>query len=306
MPWIASILRFIKAIVSETLSAIIGWYNTRLAPRAPVRLIVGVAKGLADHQAADMAASIAYYTLFSIFPLLLGLLALLGIFLPYETVYEQTFLIFNNYLPDATDLIERNISEIIAARGTLGIVAIAGLIWTGSMLFTSIYRVINRVWDISRVMPFWIRKPRDIAMVLGIGVLFLVFIPVSLAISSIPEGQFPVVDALARYFNWVLVFVMTAAVFAFLYKIMPNALVHWRDVLPGAIVAAGLLWAAMAVFIFFVEEFANWELVYGPVGSVIAFLMLVYIAAFILIIGAEVSAEYAGMRRGFFRNAKIE
>jgi len=302
---IGAFYRKLEQYTKDAAKRAAGWYNRVLAPLPFVQLVFGVAKGLGDHLAADMAASIAYYAILSLFPLLLGIIAILGLVLPQETVQEQLFAFFAAYLPESIEFIENNIRKIITARGALGAVSVAGLIWTGSMIFGAINRVINKVWDISQFDPVWFRKPRDIGMALGMGLLFLVSILGSIFLSSLPVSQFPLPDALMEFFNQAAVFLLAFGAFLTLFKLMPATRTHWRYVLPGALLSAVLFILSLNLFVYFINNFADWELVYGTIGSVIAFLILVYVAAFVMIIGAEVSAEYSRMRQGIVRDARI-
>jgi len=302
---IVAVYRKLEQNTKDAAKRTAGWYNRTLAPVPFVQLVFGVAKGLGDHLAADMAASIAYYAILSLFPLLLGIIAILGLILPQETVQEQIFAFFATYLPESIGFIENNIRKIITARGALGAVSVAGLIWTGSMIFGSINRVINKVWDISQFDPVWFRKPRDIGMALGMGLLFLISILGSLFLSSLPASQFPLPDGLMVFFNQAAVFVLAFGAFFTLFKLMPATRTYWRYMIPGALLSTVLFVLVLNLFVYFVNNFANWELVYGTIGSVIAFLILVYLAAFIMILGAEVSAEYSRMRQGIVRDARI-
>ena len=279
----------------------IKWYNKHLAPRFFIQLAFGAGTSLGKRYAGDMAASIAYYAILSVFPLLLGMIALLGIFLPQQIVQEQIFSFFTEYLPDSLDLIETNINQIIAARGTLGVVSAVGVLWAGSMIFGSINRVINQVWGISQLNPLWLRKPRDIGMALVVGLFLFLSIMVSLQLSSLPITGFPVTGPLIDAINRGAAFLLAFVAFLALYKLMPNTKTYWRYVWPGALGAAVAFVATMGIFIFFVDKIADWELIYGQIGSVIGFLILVYISAFILIIGAGVSAEYSRMKQGLKR-----
>ena len=287
------------------LGSILAWYNRHLASRFFIQLAFGTGKSLGKHFAGDMAAGIAYYAILSVFPLLLGVMAILGVFLPQQTVQEQVFSLFGTYFPDSLELIETNINQVIAARGALGLAGTLGLLWAGSMIFGSINRVINQVWGISQLNPVWLRKPRDISMALVVGVFLFLSAAVSILVSSLPAAGFPVTVLAIDIINRVVAFLLAFVAFLALYKLMPNTKTYWRYVWHVALAAAVAFVATMGFFIYFVDEIADWELIYGPIGSVIGFLILVYISAYILIIGAGVSAEYSRMKQGFKRDARL-
>jgi membrane protein len=102
-----------------------------------------------------------------------------------------------------------------------------------------------------------------------------------------------------------LAFLPSFAIFLILYKFIPNTKTYWRYVWPGALLAAVLFEISKSLFILYLDRFATYELVYGSIGSVIALLFWIYVAAFILILGAEFSAEYGRMRMGVAKGVLI-
>jgi membrane protein len=261
-----------------------------------ISFIIRVADRLGKVDAGDMAASIAYYTFLSVFPLLLGVIALLGLFLPSETVQAHIFELSERYLPGSGELIQRNIDRIIESRGALGLISVIGLFWTGSAIFGALGRIINRVWDIHSYRPFFIRKAWDIIMAIGIGLLFLLSMGAAAFSSFIPVVDLPVLGSatviLSRVVGFILFFIMVAL----LYRFMPNMKTYWRYVWPGAVLAAVLFEIARSLFTIYLSSIASYDMVYGSLGAVIVLLVWIYLSAFILVIGAAFSAEYGQTR----------
>jgi membrane protein len=252
-----------------------------------IAFIIRVADKIGKDNAGDMAAGIAYYAFLAVFPLLLGVIALLGLFLPSETVRTQIFDFFQGYFPGSAELIERNIDSIIASRGAIGIISIILLLWTGSAIFGALGRVINKAWNVQKYRPFYIRKPGELAMALSIGLLFLLSMAAA-AFSSVV----PALDSLAMIASRIAAFVLLFITVALLYKFMPNTKTSWRCIWLGAILAAVLFEIARTAFAFFLSNFATYDIVYGSLEAVIVLLVWIYLSAFILIIGAEFSYEY--------------
>ncbi len=98
--------------------------------------VMSVAKRLGTADSGDLAASLSYYSFLSLFPLLVGAIAVLGFFLPSAAVQSHVLQFFERYLPGSSRLIETNIQQIVQARGVLGIVGILGLLWTGSVVLS--------------------------------------------------------------------------------------------------------------------------------------------------------------------------
>jgi membrane protein len=260
-----------------------------------VRLAANTVHELGTGGASDMAAGLAYYALLSVFPLVLGAVALLGVFLPSEVVQRELFTFFARHLPTSTDLLRQNISNIIALRSTLGAVSLFGLFWSGSAIFGAIGRVVNRAWGIQRFRPFYVRKLRDLSLAAGTSLLFLVSLALKATMIFFDDVELPVLNALTAVVAQLLAFSMMLIVFLLIYRFMPNARIEWRQVWPGAILATVLFEAARTLFVLYVGRFAHYELVYGSIASIIIFVVWMYISAFLVILGAEFNSEYAKM-----------
>ena len=138
-----------------------------------IALAVRTCQELSDDDATHMAAGVAYYTLFSLFPLLLGLIALLGLFLDAQHIQTRLNDFASDYLPGSEQLVKSNIDAVLGLRGALGLFAVIGLFWSGSAIFGAISRSVNRAWDVQKNRPVYIDKPRQMAMALAVGILFL-------------------------------------------------------------------------------------------------------------------------------------
>ena len=259
----------------------------RLANVPVVSFVIRVVDKIGKDNAGDMAAGIAYYAFLAAFPLLLGVIALLGLFLPSETVRTQIFDFFQGYFPGSPDIIERNIDSIIASRGAIGIISIIGLLWTGSAIFGALGRVMNKAWNVPKYRPFFIRKPGEFAMALSIGLLFLLSMAVTAFSSVVPAS-----DSLAMIASRIAGFLLLLITVALLYKFMPNTKTSWRYIWPGAVLTAVFFEIARSIFAFYLSNFATFDIVYGSLEAVIILLIWIYVSAFILIIGAEFSYEY--------------
>jgi membrane protein len=116
---------------------------------------------------------VAYYAIISIFPLLLGLIAVFGFFLPSINLQNALLNFVGNNIPGATNILKENIDGIIRLRGVMSIISIVILFWGASALFGSISLAINRAWNINKNRHLFIRKASEIGMVFGTGMLFL-------------------------------------------------------------------------------------------------------------------------------------
>lgn len=281
-------------------------------PRLNVRflptLIIRTVKELGDDDATHMAAGVAYYALFSLFPLLLGIIAIIGMASESASTRHRILEWTSESFPGAGDLISDNIVASIEASGSLGAISIIGLIWAGSAIFGAITKAVNRAWDIEEDRPFVKNKIMQLTMAVGVGILFAL----ALASASIAQasGRFGDTEAfLLGHADHVpglvlfrlLSFIANLAIFLTLYKVIPNTKTHWRYIWPGALAAALLFEGGKYLFVFYLDNFATLSAVYGSIGSVIVLLLWAYVSAFILILGAELSSEYGRMLQGVER-----
>jgi membrane protein len=104
-----------------------------------------------DHDDGPLVArSIAYYTLFAVFPAILAFIVVASTVLNTEEVQEAVLGLVSQYMPMAYDLVAANIENLLAARETVGLVALVGLIWSASGVFSAIFRAVNRAWGIPK------------------------------------------------------------------------------------------------------------------------------------------------------------
>ena len=281
-----------------------------------VVLVVRTVEEMSADDATHMAAGVAYYIMFSIFPLLLGLTAIFSLFLEStsirETVETELTGFVTDFLPGSGDVVKENIQAARDFRGALGLFAIVGLIWSGSAVFGAVTRAVNRAWDVHQDRPFFISKPRQLAMALGVGILF------TLSMSSATVARFagqlddfdvPGLTFLVEVFGLVLLqgtsFILMLIIFLLIYKFMPNTKTYWRYIWPGALLAAVLFELAKNLFIFYLERFASFDNIYGSLAPVIILLTWAYLSSLIVILGAELSSEYGRMRQGVNRGVLL-
>jgi membrane protein len=260
-----------------------------------------VIEGMGNDGASEVVGAIAYYAILSLFPLLLGVISVLGFFLPSASVQEQIFQFVETNLPTAKDILRLNIEGIIKLRGALGILSVVALFWSAGAMFSAINRGVNRAWGLNVRHPFHIRKLREAAMSLGACVLFYVAITTTAVLATFGLGGGIIGGLVLNFFELLLVFF----IFFILYKTSPVTKTHWRFVWPGALFATAAFVLARVFMDIYFNRFSHLELVYGSIGSIIFLLIFVYYVAFILIMGAEISSEYSRLRLGLDQRPRI-
>jgi membrane protein len=191
--------------------------------------------------------------------------------------------------------------------GAVGLLGLVGMAWSGSNLFGVVRRSVNLAYDLDVHRPIVRQKLLDLGMVVAFAPLVIASLAGTAAIRYAREtsDEIPVLSDASQTFGivWdVLPLLIPAAVsfvaFVFLYWVVPATRVKVRDVLLGAGIAAILFEVAKVAFAIYVANFSNYNVVFGSLGAVVAFLFWVYLSANIMLLGAEVAAEYPRVLRG--------
>ncbi len=273
-----------------------------------------VFKELGDDDATHLAAGVAYYAMFALFPLILAVLAIAGTLLDSPGQQENFVNFVTDNLPGSKGFVEDNLREVIKFRSVLGLGAVVGLLWSASAGMGAVARGVNRAWDVHRNRPFYVAKPLQIMMALAVGVLFLLSTLLTSAIELITDprrdwglpGQDFLLDlGIASLALRVAPFLINMVIFLLLYYFAPNCKTYWRYVWPGALIAAILFEVAKGIFIWYLDNLATYDQVYGSVTSVMSLLLWMWVSALILIMGAEISSEYGRMKEGVDRGQLI-
>ncbi len=277
-----------------------------------VHLVHRTVREMGADDATHMAAGVAYYAMLSLFPLTVGLISLLGLVLDPAALEGEIIGFFQVYLPGSKELLAANINAAGNIRGFLGVVSFLGLFWSASLLFGAITRSVNRAWDIHQDRPFYIDKLRHILMAFSVAPLFLMSFSTTAALQFLGSHDVPVIGRLEfldhdaiNLLTRPLPFLFSMTIFLMIYKFTPNTQTYWRYVWPGALLAAVLFEVSKSIFVFYLDNFADYERVYGSLASVIVLLGWTYISSLILITGAEFSSEYERMRLGVERGRVI-
>ncbi|MFN2217091.1 MAG: YihY/virulence factor BrkB family protein [Anaerolineae bacterium] len=284
-----------------------GWYlgiDRRLKGWPTLFVRTGLAFDQDD--GAVVSRSIAYYALFSLFPLLLVLMSVASSVLAVEQAQQAVIDLIQRMLPSVADLAQQNIEQVLAARGTVNVLATIGLLWSATGVFTAMYRAVNKAWGNPKSRLFLKEKLFGLAVVLLVGLILLATTFLSTAASVLQrwDGTIfgwqpfssPQVVALWSKLATFLPPIISVITFIILYRTIPLNSVSWRDVWRGGLLA-GVIWElARRLYAWYLANFATYSLVYGSVGAIIGFLLWAYLSAMILLLGAEFTAQYTAWR----------
>jgi len=283
--------------------------GTRLGRSLPARLVVRVIQEMGEDDASHMAASVSFYAVLSIFPLLLALTAIVGWVAGSQGRQDQLVEFVVENLPGSEEFVRESVEGVRQLRAAAGVVAVLGLFWSASAVFGSITRVVNRAWDVSGNLPFYKNKPRQLVMALGVGFLFVASVALTSLVqwaSTIEIGGQSMTDILGGQIVTVVfrlpALIISFSIFMAIYKFLPNTKTYWRFVWVGALLAAVLFEVSKGLFLWYLENFAQFDQLYGNLASVVILMIWTYVSAMTLILGAEFSSEYgrikSGVRRG--------
>lgn len=258
-----------------------------------------------------MGAALAYYTLFSMAPLLLIAISVAGAVFGGDAaraaILEQLQALLG--ADGAAAVAELLLNVQRSGQSTLGTILGAALLTIGATsVFAELQDALDHIWRVDqrrRGGTLWqILRARllSFGLVLGVGFLLMVSLAVSAAIAAWGRWWAPVFGSgqlLLEWANHGLGFVLTAALFAAIYKWMPRAHVAWRDVLLGSVVTAGLFTLGKALIGWYIGS-SGVAAGFGAASAIVALLIWVYGSAQVFLFGAELTWIYAqrfGSRR---------
>lgn len=255
------------------------------------------------------AAAVSYYALLSLFPLVILAAGGLGLVLDNEAARGQVIDFVLDRAPLRPDAGRRDLQALltnVADHSTgLGVFGAAGLLVAASGVMGAIRHGLNAAWDVSDPRPPLQGKLVDLALVLGFGLAATASIALSLFVRLSASFATTVGDQLSTGIPGTLVAwggrlvpaALSFAIFALLFRLVPAADTGVRRTWPGVLVAAAGFEAAKSGFSIYLEHFARYDVIYASLGSLVAFLVFVWLAANVLLLGAEVASEYARLGR---------
>ena len=255
-----------------------------------------------QHDGSLMARSISYFALFAIFPALLALIVIASTVLESSEVKQAVMDLVSQYMPITQDVVAANIENLLAARETVSLVALVGLIWSATGVFRSVFQGVNRAWGIPKyALGVW-NNVYGLGMIAVVGAFLLLAMFIGPIVdlvralqASVSGGEAVAAESANQMVSWLLAVVpalLPVCAFMAMYKALPRTRVRWSDVWLGGLVA-GIVWqVGQQVFAWYLRNAADYNVIYGSVGAIIGLLVWAYASAQILLIGAEFTAEY--------------
>lgn len=258
-------------------------------------------------QCTDLAAALTYYAVLSLFPALLALVSLLGVFGQGETTVETILQMVRDLGQDqAVEQIEGPIRSMVDAGGAgLALVAgIAGALWSASGYVGAFGRAMNRIYEIDEGRPIWKLRPQMLLLTLVLvlmGGLIILGVALSGGVAETIGSTIGLGDTAVTVWGiakWPVMLLLVMAMVALLYYFTPNVRQpKFRWMSPGAGLAIIVAILASVAFGFYVSNFGSYNKTYGSLAGVIVFLLWVWIINNVLLLGAEFDAELERARQ---------
>ncbi|MCE7984583.1 MAG: YihY/virulence factor BrkB family protein [Caldilinea sp. CFX5] len=255
-----------------------------------------------NDEANQLAAALAFYTTISIAPLLVLVIAIVGLFLGEQAAQGQLQSQLEDLMGEqAAQFAQTAIASTArpAVSSIASLLSLGVLLWGSTNVFTQLQNSLNAIWNVEPkpgrgVMGIVQDRLLSFGMVLGIGFLLLLSLLLSSILSAVASSfsqLLPGIPWLWQLLNFLVALAVTSLLFGLIFKVLPDIKIAWKDVWIGGLITA---------ILFTIGQFAlslylgNQGSAYGVAGSVVVFLLWVYYSAQILFFGAEFTQVYAG------------
>ncbi len=256
-------------------------------------------------KASRLAAALAYYTVFSLSPLLIIVVAIAGFFFGEAAARGEI-------VAQIQDLVGREAATVIQAALenagrpnsgaglTASLISIGVLLFGATSMFAQLQDALNTIWDVAprpntNLMTFIRKRVLSFAMVVGVGFLLLVSLVVSAGLAAMhhfASHLLPGWEALWQIVELALSFGAITLLFAMIYKFLPDVRIQWSDVWVGAALTTGLFIVGKFLLGVYLGN-SSFGSTYGAAGSLVIILAWVYYSVQILFFGAEFTQVYA-------------
>jgi membrane protein len=272
--------------------------------RSFFKVLKKAALAFLEDNALKLAASLSYYTIFSMGPIIIIVISLVGIFYGREAVQGRIYGQVKGFIgSDAAVQLQAIIQNIEQSQfKTTGIIiGIVMLLFGASGVFTEIQDSVNRIWSVkAKPKKGWLKfitnRLLSFSLVVGLGFVMLVSLLISTltdALSKQLERFFPENTIIFFYIlNLVIVLLVITALFAIIFKVLPDAIIQWRDVIKGSLFTALLFMGGKFLISFYISR-SNVGVTYGAAATIVVILLWVYYSSVILYFGAEFTKCYA-------------
>jgi membrane protein len=240
------------------------------------------------------ASAVAFNALLSLFPLALLGLSMAAWVVDQGWAVNQLHHLLAGVLPLSAGLVEDVVREAIEARERVSIISLLVLLWSGSRVFGALTLALNVAYDVDEPFGWGKSLGMQLLMTLTLGVLLLFAVGANITLDWL-RRMLPDQDMGSDLGLWLLRFVVPIALLAgsffLVYRFVPRGRRDTRSALVGALAATAIFILAKPLFVFFIQSFVDYNLVYGSLAVVILLLVWSYVVAFIILFGGELASH---------------
>lgn len=267
-------------------------------------LIREATNGWLEDRAASMGAALAYYTAFSMAPLLIIAIAVAGIFFGRDAAQEALIAQLQGLLGDTGGAA---VDDMLTNAGNLGggivslLVGLSALLIGATTAFVELQDDLDRVWKAkprlgSGILNLIRSRLLSFGMVLCIGFLLAVSLALSAGVAAVGSSFFVNVEVLLHASTFALSFMIVTLLFAMIYKVLPNADTDWKDVWIGAAITALLFEAGKFLIGLYIGK-SSVASSFGAAGPFVVLMLWIYYSTQIFLFGAEFTVAYTHRHR---------
>lgn len=268
-------------------------------------VIVAAGKGFSEDKVPKLSGSLAYFTVFSIPPLITIILGIATIVIANDqdvrnTLFSQLDRMIGPQISKSVEEFANNAS--LSGKSNIAlIIGVVSLIIGSTAVFTEIQDTLNTIWEVKAkpkkgLIKMLVNRLLSFSIIIGLGFILLVSLILSGMLSSL-QGKLQIIfPGFSGFIIWTITTVVTFAVitflFAVIFKVLPDVILPWKPALIGAAITAILFGIGKVLIDFYIQK-ANPGVVFGAAGSIALLLLWVYYTAFILYFGAELTQAVA-------------
>jgi membrane protein len=263
---------------------------------SPLELMKQTVRYYLENDMLTYAAALAFQALFSLFPFIIVLIAMLGLFdLVYffDWLREQIGL----FLPDqAMEQVDRVIDEVARPRGDIISVGLLIAVWTASGAMRSTMNALNVVYKVKEGRSFYVLYPLSILYMFGVAGMLIVAALLMVLGPQVMEwlaefiGMRQIIVTVWVWLRWPIALILLMLAVAFVYYVTPDVKQRVRFITPGSVLSVIAWVTASRGFSYYIQNFSDYSAVYGSIGTIIVLMMFFYISAAVLLFGAELNA----------------
>lgn len=268
-----------------------------------IGLLLRAVKADLRRHSKDMAASIAYFGMLSLFPLILALIALASSVLKSENMRRQVMEWVKEFIPVGADMVTQNIDSLVRLRGAVGFTSVMVLLWSASKMVGAMSRGINHALDLRSDHVSILSPLRNFGLVVIISLLMFAstaVTPVADLLSALDQGSLPgwVSTLISILGGWLASLVSTGIMIAVTFALIPYRRPAFADLLPGLIAATLLIELGKWLFVYYVDHVSKLDALYGSITSFIILMLWMYFFGRALLFGAHVIKVHRDHRHG--------